>query len=295
MSFKNSLKYFFIGVSVFSFSAVKADSAIWEQESLAKAFEAKHSQSSCSSHRPHRPNLRDIIDLFFLADFRFTSSQFVASSAERTFDVWGGAPSTSQTVSNEVLAGFTVANALAAAQASNEVLSCNDLADLIAAWTAFALADVAQTNEPTLERTIDLVAAAAAVGRLYDECVQIDDNRFIGRIRSKLSSITSNFSPSLKQGEFFQKVQTVIEEERDDVPLFEILFGLYGLARSGTNYTASVAHGVADVDPAAAAIIYVDSQILSEASFLIMDIITLTVTLIDFIEHHTPHHKHHHR
>ena len=288
MSLKNSLKCLFIGLSIFSVTGLKAnvDSSALNQENLLEGFKAHH-----HNDKHHHQKVKDVVDLFFLADFRFSASQFAASSTERTFDVWGGAASASQTISNDVISGFTIANAVSAGVASNETLECGEILDFVGAWTAFAEADIAQTNSPNVVLdTVQLIAAAAAVGKLYDQCIAIKDHKFIGRIHDKLTAITSNFSPNLKSGELFQKIQS-FSDDSIDIPVFEILFGLYGLARSGTNYTAFVAHGVADTDAAAAAIIYIDSQILSEASFLIMDLITLTITLIDFIEHDDHHHS----
>jgi hypothetical protein len=290
MLFRNSLKYLFIGISIFSWNAKAHSDSANHSEMIKSGFEAKSSQQN---HKHSHFEFKDVVDLFFLADFRFSVSQFVASSAERTFDIWGGAASTSQTISNDVISGFTVANAVSAGLASNEALDCGELVDFVSAWATFAALDIAQTNDPSFDNTVALIASAVAVGKLYDDCLQINDLKLIRRVKNRLDAITGKFSAKLKNGELFQKISSTANNN-GEFPLFEILFGLYALARAETNVTASVAHGVADVDSAAAAIIYIDSQLLSEASFLIMDLITITITLIDFIEDHHSHPHHHH-
>ncbi|MFI5343621.1 MAG: hypothetical protein ACHQUC_05300 [Chlamydiales bacterium] len=305
MSLKKTFLCLFVGLSAFSMNLKASDSIT----SLLDVEAKRH--SSCSSHHHHHCKHLKLKELLEFAHFRFSTSQFVSTSAERTFALWGNNCVTPRAAdqelaldsldvnqglsaeeqqnlmalassnADEVLSRFTLAHANAAG--SNKAFA--DCTGVKAAWDAFAIADIRNTREPDLDlfRAI-LIDSAALLGSLYDKCFKMTDERSIKHIQDELSSLVTKLGNGLENNaELSQKIQSFAEAKVDiDFPLFETLFEIYAITRIEANHFAKCASQTSP--DCAAETIYTISQLFIEAGAIVMDITSFAIISVDVVE-----------
>lgn len=311
MSIKTTFMCLFVGLSAFSMNLKASDSLTSLLDVEGKR--SHHSHHSCSSdhhhHHHHHCKHLKLKELLEFAHFRFSTSQFVSTSAERTFALWGqnvllrtadqdlAVESLDETVlsaeeqenvlalattsADEVLSRFTLAHARAAG--SNKAF--DDCVGVRAAWIAFAEADILVTRDPnSFLRRAAFVISARALGALYDKCFMLTDDKSFKHIQHEISSLAKKLGDGLvNNDELSEKVQSFAAAKPDiDFPLFATLFEIYALTRIEANRHARCASETPN--RCAAETIYTISQLFIEAGAIIMDITSFAIILVDVVE-----------